>query len=592
MRNLRSYGYDKKTGAVAASAAVTTFLVYLPALWNGFVNWDDPDYVYSNPRILHLDLQFLKWAFTTFHASNWHPLTWLSHAADYALWGLNPMGHHLSSILLHALNTFLVVILSTRLIRLALPQGEREEGGRGALLAGALTGLLFGLHPLHVESVAWVSERKDVLCAFFFLLSMLQYLTYAAAAQGSGRRRHYASSLSLFALALLSKPMAVSLPVVLLILDVYPLGRLQGKTALTSQRRVLLEKVPFVLLAAASSMVTIAAQNAGGAIMSSEVYPFGERFWVALRGLFFYLLNMLWPSGLSPMYPYPSGVEVWRIEYMGALMAAIGITVFCILMWKRQKAFASAWAYYTVALLPVLGIVQVGGQAAADRYTYLPSLGPFLLLGVGAARLSDIARKERSRIRSILTNAVVCTIIVVMAAATVQQTAIWKDSMALWTKAINLSPEQAYIAYYNRGRHFAVAGAYQKAAEDYGKALQIKPRFARAAYSLGVVHDYYFKNYPEALQCYSRAIEINPYYAKAYNNRGAVYATLGDYLRAIEDFNNAIRLDGQDADAYYNRGMAYKMLNEHDEAARDFQIAVQMGNEQAQLFLGPMGSDR
>ncbi|NOX97016.1 MAG: hypothetical protein GXO98_02935, partial [Nitrospirae bacterium] len=273
-----------KIWIVGLLIALTTLLVYLPTLNNNFVNWDDGEYVYDNPHIQSLDPELLKWTFTSFYAGNWHPLTWLSHALDYALWGLNPRGHHLTAIIFHSLNTFLVFIL---LIRLLVPfrkkTGKRErtsllkEPSLGkALAAGAITALLFGLHPLHVESVAWVAERKDVLYAFFTLLSLLSYLRYISPLSSLPRRStFYGLSLFLFALALMSKPMAVTLPVVLVILDIYPLERLNLKAAGPAQRKVWIEKLPFLGLSLVSSIITIVAQRAGGAVAPLKYWPLG-----------------------------------------------------------------------------------------------------------------------------------------------------------------------------------------------------------------------------------------------------------------------------------------------------------------------------
>jgi hypothetical protein len=341
----------------------------VPALQNDFVNWDDPEYVYENEQIRSLGKESLRWMLTAYHASNWHPLTWLSHAVDYAIWGLNPLGHHLTSIIFHGLNTFLVVILITRLVsfgrndmpaQTCLPAGKVRNSKpacrqarfeiRNSLLAGVVTGLLFGLHPLHVESVAWVSERKDVLYAFFYLLSILAYVRYVRAGQGKGAVP-YGVCMVLFVCSLLSKPMAVTLPVVLLILDVYPLGRFTplarkpGQGFLTGGYRTV-EKVPFFVLSIVSSILTVQAQGAGGALKSLQLHPLGERVLVSIRALLFYLFKMVWPNDLAPLYPYPAGVSLFDdIQYLGVVVLVIGITVFCFWQWRRQKVWAAVWAY-------------------------------------------------------------------------------------------------------------------------------------------------------------------------------------------------------------------------------------------------------
>jgi len=298
----------------ALAVALLVFLVYCPVLRNGFVGWDDGIYVYQNPRLRDLTLPNLLGMFTSIHASgNWHPLTELSHAADCALWGMNPKGHHLTSILLHGLNAGLVVALT-----FALARARSAERHARTMVAAVATGLLWGLHPLRVESAAWVSERKDVLCASFYLAGLLYYLRYAQEIGGAPARkkRFYLGALACFLLALLSKPMAVSLPFVLLILDAYPLARL-GRVRLG---RLLVEKLPFLALAAASAVITLKAQRAGGAFRAMLGVPLGTKVLVATRATVSYLGKTLWPSKLLPLYSYPQNVSwaSWRFGVVGA----------------------------------------------------------------------------------------------------------------------------------------------------------------------------------------------------------------------------------------------------------------------------------
>jgi hypothetical protein len=319
---------------------------------------------------------------TTFHASNWHPLTWLSHASDYALWGLNPAGHHLTSIILHGLNTFLVVILTMSLIRYgkagSLPdQGTQVKNHnrtyRGensnyhysvSLCTGAVTGLLFGLHPLHVESVAWISERKDVLCAFFYLLCILSYLKYVNSSLKREKTLHYTVSLLFLLLSLMSKPMAITLPAALIILDIYPLRRLTIGAALSSipipfvrkgERNgiiVITEKLPFFALSLFLLIVTIMAQKAGEALVLLEQQLAGDRILTVLRSIGFYLYRTFWPADLVPFYPYPSEISLLNYQYAGALIFVLSIFVFCIWSRKKYPVFTAAFAYYVITLFP------------------------------------------------------------------------------------------------------------------------------------------------------------------------------------------------------------------------------------------------
>jgi hypothetical protein len=382
---------------LAAAIAVITFAVYLPSLRNDFVEWDDSTYIIENPFIRSFNMTFLRRAFFEFYASNWHPLTWVSHALDYAIWGLNPLGHHLTSIILHAINTFIVVLLIIRLV-----QAKKETAvigqsvfsdERAVFITGGVAGLLFGLHPLHVESVAWIAERKDLLCALFFLLSMTWYVRYRRVEENEGVQRdsipiflerNYLLSLGFFVLALLSKPMAVTLPVIFLIVDWNPFERIRSlKTFLTA----LLEKVPFLALSLISSILTVLAQRAGGAVTSVEETPILTRVFVAAKSLVAYIWKMIMPLNLIPYYPYPENLSPLSFEYLLAVALVVGISVICAMIAKKKKQnlLLSVWGYYVISLLPVIGLIQVGGQSMADRYTYLPSIGPFFLMGLVAA---------------------------------------------------------------------------------------------------------------------------------------------------------------------------------------------------------------
>ena len=397
---------------LAGLVSLLTLIIYLAALQNDFVAWDDSIYIVVNPYIRSLNMGFFKWAFFSFYAGYWAPLTWISHALDYAVWGLNPLGHHLTGIILHAVNSFIVVLLIIKLLEVLKERAQQNEPmpflhERAILITGGVTGLLFGLHPLHVESVAWVAERKDLLCALFFLLSIMQYTDYAkSVSDGSAPggllnryyNKHYLLAVVFFILALLSKPMAVTLPVVLLVLDWYPLQRIQSFQAF---RQAAVEKIPFFALSLFSSIITILAQRGGGALSSIETIPLSIRLLVSARALISYLWKMLWPLNLVPFYPYPKQSEMSALsifEYLLAIAFTLGITAVCVASVKRQKLWLSVWGFYIVTLIPVLGILQVGGQSMADRYTYLPSLGPFLVMGLIAAWVCENKRLQRWRL--------------------------------------------------------------------------------------------------------------------------------------------------------------------------------------------------
>jgi tetratricopeptide (TPR) repeat protein len=580
---------------LAASAALITFIVYLPALWNEFVNWDDPSYILENIHIRSFDTGLFKWAFFDFYAANWHPLTWISHALDYALWGLDPMGHHLTSIVLHAANSYLVVLLALKLLENAREKSTPNAStsflnDRVVLIAAGVTGLLFGLHPVHVESVAWVAERKDLLCALFFLLSIIRYTKYAGSQKSEVRRRraedktndeagqnniftnkHYLLALFFFVLALLSKPMAVTLPVVLLILDWYPLGRIRSfKTLWTAG----VEKLPFITLSLISAIMTIVAQRAGGALTSTEAAPLAVRMLVAVKSLVGYLWNMLLPVNLIPLHPYPKTLFLLSAEYALPIIFAVVITIFCIIGAKQQKGWLAVWGYYLVTLLPVLGIVQIGSQTMADRYTYLPSIGPFLAVGMCAAWIATRMRKTRGLSGKLFSATVVILVFVPLSYLTVQQIRIWKDSITLWSHELEREPDVRH-AYVNRGIAFMDAGQLEKAIADYDRAISMSSSDHIALYNRGIVFAK-LNLVDQAIADYSAAIASNPSYYDAYNNRGILYERLGRYDKAFADYNAAISLNPSYFKAYVNRALIFDRAGQVDEALADFARAISL----------------
>lgn len=550
---------------IAGVVSLMTFIVYLASLRNGFVLWDDDWYIFENPHIRSLDLTFFKWAFLDFYSGNWHPLTWISHAMDYAVWGLNPLGHHLTNNILHAVNTFLVVLLT---IRLAEIYGERARvdgtsilpDERKILILGGVTGLLFGLHPLHVESVAWVSERKDLLCALFYLISVKTYLEYAnpmgiaTEDQGQSLRyfnKQYLLVVGFFILALLSKPMAITLPAVLLVLDWYPLSRIKS---FKSFRNVLIEKIPFVVLGLISSVLTIFAQKAGGAlsVVVMVFEPFSARSVLAAKSLLSYLWKMILPIDLIPLYPYPANIAPLSSEYIVPVVFVIAITVICAIFVKKQKLWLAVWGYFIITLLPVLGIVPVGIQSMADRYTYLPSIGPFLIVGLLASWISErvAAVRKMEFIAKGGSIAVALLVAVSMTYLTFAQIGIWRNSIALWSYVIEMEPASVPTAYGNRGVSFAELG-------DLGKALDD----------------------------YDMAIRLDPFYTGIYYERGLVLAKMHQFEKAISDYDKAIALDQYGAKSnvgrevfFLNRGLAHLETAQPGLAVSDLKQACEMGS--------------
>ncbi len=565
-------------------AAVITLLLYLPALADQFVNWDDDQYVYQNRFIRSMDADFLKRAFFDFHAGNWHPLTWISHAADYTISELNPLGHHLSSVILHSLNTLLFGLLTSYLI--LNDRGRKspypKSVERRAFIAGGVAALLFGIHPVHVESVAWVSERKDVLSTFFVLLTIATYAKYTAVrgSDGGSGKAYYRMSLVLFLCALLSKPMAVTVPVMLMILDVYPFQRLRLGENILSQKRVLMEKVPFFLLSLALGILTIMAQRSGEAIKSAESFPFAHRIVMAVRGLYFYLEKMLLPVRLSPFYPYPTGgISLLGLPYLLPFLVVIGMSFWCILAWtKGKKIYAAVWTFYVVTLLPVLGIIQVGGQAAADRYAYIPSAGPFLLAGLGVAIAMERVKGTNRGIIFL----VLFMVFSLLGILTIKQIKVWKDGVTLWTSVIERFPDYP-DAYVSRADANASQGKYRETIRDLDHAITLNPRYHEAYNNQGM----YYKgmgDLPSAIKAFSKAIDVSPVYAAAYSNRADVYVRLGDYQKALEDLNKAIELRPGSVGFYVNTCELYKMMADYPHAVESCSMAVSIDPDNAVAY--------
>jgi protein O-mannosyl-transferase len=572
---------------LAVSISLLTFIVYLTSLKNDFVDWDDGLYIIENSHIRSFDLTFLKWAFFDFYASNWHPLTWISHAFDYAVWGLNPFGHHLTNIILHAINTYLVILLAIRLIDTAQGRALQEgtvttKNERTTLIAAGVAGFLFGLHPLHVESVAWVAERKDLLCALFFLLSIIAYIKYALhdmrvsdqdSPFSSLLNKEYLFSLGFFIAALLSKPMAVTLPIVLLILDWYPLQRMKTGNAL---RLTIMEKLPFFALSFISSMLTILAQKSGGAIATIDSLPVSVRMLVVAKSLIDYLVRMVFPFNLIPFYPYPQAgrVSFAHPAYILSIVILTGFTLMCFFLAKKQKLWLSVWSYFVITLLPVLGIMQVGSQATADRYAYLPSIGPFLLMGVAASQITariDAQKKMQKALRVFIV-AIAIFIMISLISLTLKQIRTWKNTTILWTHVIETSPDVTN-AYLNRAINFKRRGLLDKAIHDYKTAISLDPAGFIAHYNLGNIY-LSEERIDDSIEQYQMALNARPDYAECHNNLGVAFNDKGWTDRAIEQYQMALALKPDYAEGHYNLGQAYIEEGFLDKAIEHYKTAV------------------
>lgn len=567
-------------------SVVAALIVFIPALYNGFVS-DDGPYVVNNPHIRAFNGHLLHWSFTSLYFSNWHPMVYLSYGLDYLMWGLDPRGYHLSNQILHGINTLLVALVILRGLQ-ALNRvngggdlGGRFNGARGAanlrtgLIVGS-TALLFAVHPIHVESVAWVAERKDLLCALFFLLSLWSYLGYVmslnSAHTSNGIRRRYwqgyLASLSFFTLALMSKPMAISLPLVLLLIDIFPLRRL---TDLRQYRFALVDKIPFVALSLISAVITIMSQQAGGSVMSLETASFSSRLLIAAQSLIRYLCKLAWPSDLSPFYPHPGEVSLLSWDISIATLSVVVITIIAIIYVRRYPVALLLWSIYIVTLGPVLGLVQVGGQAMADRYVYLPGIAP--LLGIGLILGSVGVPVNRSagslhRWRPVVAVSITVVMALSYGVVTWKQIAHWKDDSTYWQRAVEVEPSMR--AYSNLAAALYRKGDYHRALEVYYEAAAAYPhKEARLYDGRGLVFAK-LGRYHEALLDYSRAIALNPRDHNMFYNRGNVRVRMGLYREAIQDYTAAIRLHPQPHPHYFqNRSVAYRALGDISQAAAD-----------------------
>jgi tetratricopeptide (TPR) repeat protein len=583
---MKSNTIPKHKMALALFLGACTILSYLPALNLGFVNWDDNLYVYENRNILLLNSRFIQWAFTTFQTGNWHPLTWLSLGLDRFLWGTGPMGFHATNVVLHGLNTAFVTILAFMLITTAknvVPRAGSNNGisDRGVMTASALTGILFGFHPIHVESVAWISERKDVLCAFFFLAGIATYLKYVdeRSAKIVGipffRRRasrFYFITLVLFALALLSKPMAVTFPVVLLLLDWHPLGRFERERI----SAVFTEKLPLFAFSIASSIVTVIAQKSIGDVASLSDYPLMQRLFNGTRALVLYLWKMLVPMNLIPFYSYHIDVSLLSVKNISILLAAVVLVVSCfvLLMLGKGRTWTAAWSYYLITLLPVLGFIQVGNQSMADRYMYLPSLGPFLLAGIGLTlvfeRKGGAERASSERYYALL---IMGVLVISLSFLTVRQTGVWKDGLTLWNYVIKKEPASFSKVYNNRGLIYLELNRMDEALRDFNTAVASTPGIMKYHFNRAAVYRL-LGRYDEALEDLTTVIKWEPGNIMGYVHRGNTYFLMGQYDEAISDFSKAIFLKPDSAFVYFNRGKAYRLKKQLDKAIDDFGKAV------------------
>ena len=602
---------------IAGALAIVTLAIYAQAIGHQFITLDDPTYIQENPMVNRgVTLAGFTWAFTTFYATNWHPLTWISHMIDCQLFGMNAGRHLLVNALIHATNTLLVFWFLLRTTHARWPS--------------ALVAALFALHPLHVESVAWVSERKDTLSTFFGLLSLIAYVRYAKAPSIS----RYAWVAITLALGLLAKPMLVTWPLVMLLLDYWPLGRLGGPRVKEHRRGashrkaaigiawLVWEKLPLFALVAASAIITFVAQSHGGAVRTFTDAPVGLRLSNALVSYAKYLLLTFWPNDLAVYYPFAwAGIPAWQI--IGAALVVIGITAFCFSQRKLRPYLIVGWLWFLGTLVPVIGLVQVGGQIMADRYFYVPSIGLFIALVFG---LTDIA--TRWRVAPLLRAGIAVGVLLILATVTNAQIHRWRDSFTLFEHTLVVTPPNLRIEN-SLALAMGANGRYDEAAAHFERTLQIDPNFYDGLVGMGVTRAFqgripeaigYFQaairsqsdapkahvqlalalwkenNDQAALEEMQRASQLAPEDASIRADLGLALELVGRIPEAIEQLHEALRMNPNSAEAHSNLGLALLASGKAQESIPEFELALRLKPElkgaadnlrRAQSQLGP-----
>jgi len=536
-----------------ALIAVSVF-IYAPVRNHAFLAWDDTEYVSNNRHVMAGPTwNGIRWAFTTGHMANWHPLTWLSHMLDARLFGSDAGLHHCTNALFHILNALLLF---------ALLQEMTGSLGRSAFVAA-----LFAAHPLHVESVAWLSERKDVLSTFLALLALLAYVGYT-------RRptwKRYLMVAVFFALGLMSKPMLVTLPFAMMLLDYWPLRRVTleagaaGKP-LRAMARLTYEKLPLFALVLVSCIVTFIAQQRAGAVGGLDKIPLGLRASNALVSYAAYIGKTLWPAHLAALYPI---FALAKAQVVGSGLMLAAISAGAILGARRWPYLPVGWLWYLGTLLPVIGLVQVGSQSMADRYTYIPSIGLFVIASWGAWDLLT-----RLPYRKTLVPAAAAIIIAACAITARAQVHHWKDSTTLWTHALTVNNRND-IAHNLLGEEFAKKGKLQEAIAQYTEALQINGNNAEANNNIGLALAETGKT-AEALAHYQKALSLKPAFVDAHYNLAITLTNLGKIKEAIAEYSEALRLNREFVNAYVNLGVVMAQQGKPDEALRYFQEALRL----------------
>lgn len=551
---------SRKPLVVALALAALVVVSFWPVSNASYIRFDDPEYVFENAHVLSgLNSGSLAWAFTTYHAANWHPITWLSLMLDVQLLGADPGVFHLSALIWHAINTVLLFFLLRRLT--------------GAFWRSAFVAALFAVHPLHVESVAWISERKDLLSTFFLLLTIWAYANYVTLRQRASAHTSeatpqnpwywFAGALLLFALGLMAKPMVVTLPFVLLLLDHWPLRRWSVRTA----SHLVLEKAPFLFLSAISCFVTVVAQSKGEAVKSLHEFPFLERLGNASVSYVRYLWKTVWPLDLAIFYPHPGAWPVGLVVV--AILFVVGMSLAAWNLRHRHGWLFTGWFWYVGMLVPVLGVVQVGIQSMADRYSYVPLIGIFIL---GTWAVGEWGRRRVDAQGPLRFLAVL--ILIVCTGLTWRQSSLWLNDETLFSHALRVTKDNV-LAHNNLADYLLRQGRPAEAIPHFKETLRLQPNYYYAANNLGSALTQ-IGRYDEALASIRRALELNPRYALSHLNLADTLTLMGKFPEAHQSYARAVELDPRMAAAYNNWGGLFFRENRFQEAVEKYEVAVKL----------------
>jgi Tfp pilus assembly protein PilF len=566
---------------VAVGLVLLVLIAFSPCLQNDFVNWDDDKNILENASYRGLGLTHLRWDWTSFHVGVYQPLAWMILGAEYLLFGLKPWGYHLASLVLYAVNTILLFVLTLTLLGHRRPGSKREAPWMLALGAG-LAVALFTVHPLRTEVVAWASGQPYLPCAFFLMLTVLAYLR--AFERGRAPRWEWlAGSFFLFAGALLSKAVAVTLPAVLLILDGYPLGRLgrgRGRWCGPQVRRVWWEKVPFTLLSTIFVLLAIAGRVESEPQRSAEQVGIGPRISQACYGIGFYMVKTVLPANLTAFYPMPQRMVWFKGPFLWSILATLGLTVLVFLLRRRWPALLAVWLSYVLILLPNLGLVGTSSQIGADRYSYIAMMGGVVLLAAGFCQLSHARHRARWNAVGLVTLSLAAVAGLVI--LTQRQCRTWRTSESLWTHVLTHGGSRSPTAHNSLGTFFHTRGRLTEAAARYEEALRLNPRAASAHNNLGAVL-YAQGHMSEARAHYEEALRLNPREADAHNNLGAVLYVQGRRSEATAHFEEALRLNPNLSKPHRNLGLVLLRQGRVEEARAHFEAALRLNPNFAEV---------